>query len=157
MKLVKFYHLPLKEKLFFAINFFLLGVARLLTKLFNYRKISFLYGHFCYMTLASTILNDTEVNQAKRVARRIKLVSRHTPWRSNCLTKALVVRFWCAVYRIPYMFYIGFSKNSDAPMGRRAHAWVVAGPVCLTGGDGFLSHVVTQSYSSLRFKNKSLI
>ena len=151
MKIIKFFGLPLTEKCFFLINFGMLGLARILTITFNYRKISFLYGHFCKMHVCSILLTEEEKHRAARLSSRLRLASKHTPWRSNCLTKSIVARFWCAYYRLPFMFFIGFPKSSKSPLGVKAHAWVMSGPVDVSSGNAFETHVVVQSYSSVTF------
>ena len=148
MRIIKFYRLPIKEKFFFVINFCMLGLVRILTLSFNYRKISFMYGHFCKMHACSFVLTEEEKQSAKKLSSRLRLASKNTPWRSNCLTMSIAARLWCAYYKLPFMFYIGFPKSSRAPLGIEAHAWVMSGSIDLTGGNGFETHAVVQSYSS---------
>ena len=138
-------------KLLLISNFCLLGLARVLTFSMNYRKMSFLYGGFCKMHVGSTLINPQKKWICLRLSKSIDMASKYTFWQSTCLTQALVARFWCAVFNVPYMLYIGYPKSSESMLGLKAHAWVMAGPVCISGGDGFKNHAVVESYSNLRF------
>ncbi len=149
MKIVTFLKMPLREKSLFFFNYLLCGIARLSINLFNYRRISFYYGHFTKMTTSCTIITPEQKIRARLIGRRVKLAAKYTPWDSSCLTQAMVAKFWCKYHKIPYMFFIGFAKNSDKPLGKEAHAWITAGPIAITGGHSFTSHQVVLSYTSL--------
>ena len=148
MKIKTFWHMPIKQKLFFFINFFFCGVARAVINLFSYKQISPYLGTSCRMLTASTIVSKHQIQQAVLIGRSIKLVAHYTPWDSNCLTQAMVAKFWCQYFKIPYFLFIGFAKGSDKPLGEEGHAWVMAGPVAITGGYCFSSHQVVSTYSN---------
>lgn len=148
LKYITFWSMPIKQKILFFINFFLCGVARASINLFSYKQLSPYFGNSCRMLTASTIASKEQIQQARCIKRSIQLVVRYTPWNSNCLTQAMVVKFWCQYYRIPYLFFIGFSKKTQKPLGEEAHAWVTVGPVAVSGGYGFMSHHVVLSYSN---------
>lgn len=99
------------------------------------------------MRVASTIISPEKIQQARLFSRSIKLAAKYTPWNSNCLTQAIVAKFWCQRYGIPYMFFIGFAKSCKT-LGKEAHAWVTAGPVAISGGHSLQSHHVVLSYSN---------
>lgn len=77
----------------------------------------------------------------------IKLAAKYTPWTSNCLTQAMVARFWGHLLNIPYVLYIGFAKDELKPSGYAAHAWLTAGPIAITGDMSFESFKVISSYT----------
>lgn len=115
--------------------------------LLSYQRLRVYFGKGCQMLVASTILSNEQLQHALLTRRSIALAVRFTPWKSTCLTQALVAGFWCRYYQIPYVFFIGLNKNS-APLEKDAHAWVVAGPIAITGGYSLSTHHVISSYSN---------
>jgi hypothetical protein len=87
--------------------------------------------------LLSTILSKKKIQYAAALRRSIQLAAQHTPWNSNCLTQAMVAKFWCHHLKIPYVLYIGFAKDKTKPEGYAAHAWLTAGPIAITFGYSF--------------------
>lgn len=148
MKALTFWRMPFKEKAIFFINFWLLGIAKLAIQLMSYKRLSGYFGHSCKMLVASTLISQKQIQQALFIRRTILRAARYTPWNSNCLPQALVAKFWCQRYKIPYLFFIGLAKKSDLPLGRDAHAWITAGAVAITGGHCLETHHVICSYSS---------
>lgn len=144
--------MPAQQKGLFFMNFFFCGVAKVAIKLFGHKRLTPYYGHFCRMQMVSTILSKHQLQQALSLKRAISLAARYTPWNSNCLTQALVAKFWCTYKQIPYMLFIGFEKNSEKPLGENSHAWVMAGPIAISGGFSFNTHQVILSYSNINFK-----
>lgn len=71
---------------------------------------------------------------------------KYTPWKSTCLVEAMIGKFWCERFHIPYVFYIGFRKDASKPEGLGSHAWLTAGPVMVSGGDSFAEFAVISSY-----------
>lgn len=102
------------------------------------------------MKVASTLLPQEHVSRALQIKRSIAFAAKYTPWNSSCLTQAMVAKFWCQYYNIPYFLFVGFAKVSDKPMGRDAHAWITAGPIAITGGHGLEDYHVIYSYSNLK-------
>lgn len=147
-KTIAFWGLSPQKKRMFFLNFCLLGFARGLIMICSYRRIAPYLGHNCRMLQASTLPYLMQYQRILHIKRSIALASRYTPWTSTCLTQAMIAVFWCKRERIPYMLYVGFAKQREKPLGREAHAWVTAGPVLVSGGDGFKTHHVVYSYSN---------
>ena len=149
MKIMSFFRLSWRQKLGFLINFTLCGVARAAINLFNYRTLRPYFGYACPMKVASTLLPKETYRRVWAIRRSIELAARYTPWDSSCLTQAMVAKFWCQFYGIPYFFFIGFAKKSTKPLGQDAHAWVTAGPIAITGGHSLETHQVIYSFTNL--------
>lgn len=149
MKINTFWRMPRQQKILFFMNFFLCGIARASINLLSYKRISPFFGNFCRMTLISTRPTQEQMRRAILLRQSIKLAARYTPWNSSCLTQAMVAKFWCQRYKIPYMFFIGLAKHSQKPLGEEAHAWVTAGPIAITGGHSLNTHQVVRSYSNV--------
>ncbi|MCH9690053.1 MAG: lasso peptide biosynthesis B2 protein [Gammaproteobacteria bacterium] len=145
-KVYLFWHLPFKLKILFCINFFLCGIARACILLFPLKRLSPYFGILYKNIMCSTILSKKQLRHATQLRRSIKLAAKYTPWNSNCLTQAMVAKFWCQQLNIPYILYIGFAKNIDKPNGYAAHAWLTAGPIAITGELSFPHYQVISSY-----------
>lgn len=145
-----FWHMRLKYKIFFLINFMLCGFARASINLLPLKYLAPYFGEFQKTLTLSTIITKKQHSHARLIGQSVRLAANYTPWDSNCLTQAIVATFWCRLYRIPYVFYIGFSKAVNEPSGYMAHAWISAGPVAITGGDGLKDYHVLASYVYFR-------
>lgn len=141
--------MPYKEKQMFFINFCLCGIAKLATRCMKYKRISAYFGKSCQNMVASTLISEQQIKQALFIRRNVHLAARYTPWDSSCLTRALVVKFWCQRYKLPYLFYIGLPRVCNQQTTIKAHAWITTGPIVITGGDCFDSHHVICSYSNV--------
>lgn len=141
-----FWTLPLKNKGLFFFNFILCGIACGCVRLFKLQQISPYFGVQVRNVVCSTLLTPKQLHQALLLQRSIRLAVKYTPWNSNCLTQALVARFWCAVLKIPYVLYIGFTKDSNESSGFSSHAWITAGPIAITGELSFPDYSVIASY-----------
>ena len=143
-----FLHMRFKLKCLFVANFILCGIARAFINLLPLKDLAPYFGALHKNIIFSTILTRTQHNHAIKLRRSIALVAKYTPWDSNCLTQAMVAKFWCAYLNIPYVLYIGFTKDADKPSGYASHAWLTAGPVAITGEHSFSSFNVVSSYTS---------
>lgn len=143
-----FLHMRFKLKCLFVINFILCGIARVFINLLPLKHLTPYFGTLHKNIIFSTLLTRVQRNQAIQLRRSIALVAKYTPWDSNCLTQAMVAKFWCSCLNIPYVLYIGFTKDADKPSGYASHAWLTAGPVAITGEHSFSSFKVVSSYTS---------
>ena len=136
----------IKYTVLLMINFILCGLARASINLFPLRYLTPYFGAFQKTLTLSTLLSDKQRRRALWIGKAVRLAASYTPWDSSCLTQAMVAKFWCRLYRIPYVFYIGFARSVDEPSGYMAHAWITAGPVAITGGEGLNHYHVVSSY-----------
>lgn len=147
-KLRTLWHIPLQQKKLIVVSFFLCGIARAAIKTLSFQKLNLYFGEKCHGTLCSTRLSPAQISQALLIKRAIRIAAQYTPWISNCLSQAMVAKFFCDRYNIPYMFYIGFSAGQTPTKKLEGHAWVTAGPIAVTGGHGFVTHRTLLSYTS---------
>ena len=155
-KINTFLQLSFRQKFLFFVNFILCGMTRLLIHCLPFKRLSPYFGQLYDNQLLSTILSQTQLQQATQIKHSIRMAAKYTPWHSNCLTQALVAKFWCQRLNIPYIFYIGIAKDSTKPTGYSAHAWLTTGPIAITGGYSFSSFQVISSYVSKHIFNKRL-
>lgn len=156
MKIVTFWRMPRQQKHMFVVDWCLGGLAWIAIKSLPYHKLSRFFGHHHRMLAASTILSPKQIQQAVHIKRMIALTERYSPWHLNCLMQAVLAKFWCQRYQIPYMLFIGFAKSSQQPLGKEGHAWVTAGPLAITGGHSLATHQIVLTYSNCHLKTTAL-
>ena len=144
--IAQFTQMRFKHQVFFSINFCLCGLARAAIHLFPLKRLSPYFGPFYKTVTISTLVTPQQMRRAAQIGRSVRLAAQYTPWDSSCLTQAMVAKFWCKLFKIPYVLYIGFAKAPDEPSGYKAHAWITAGRVAITGGDGLMDYKVISSY-----------
>lgn len=149
MKIATFYRMPYQEQKMFFINFFLCALAKIAIHCLSYKRLSAYFGHFRQMLVASTLPSTQQIQQALSIKRSIVLTARYTLWDSTCLTQALVAKFWCQRYQIPYFLFIGLAKEKKQSSDINAHAWITVGPIAITGGHALVTHHVICSYSNV--------
>ena len=88
---------------------------------------------------------STRVSQAFQVALAVRRMSRHTPWRSNCLAKAIAGRLMLHRRRIASTVYFGMARQRDGEM--TAHAWLKSGEMTLTGGSNLDRYAIVAIFS----------
>lgn len=135
-----FARLPLGEQALFLLAFAGLGVARAAVLGVPFRRISPWLGRQVQLAAQTPLLEPRQIEVARRVGRVVRLAARYTPWESKCLAQAMTARFLLARRQIPHAFYLGVAK--DLVDGMTAHAWICAGPVYVTGGNGFARFTV---------------
>ncbi len=148
MKRLTVWRMRTKKKSLFAINVLLCGFFKALIQILPYSCLARSFGRSCGMLIASTVISSQQHQQALFLQQTIGLASRSTPWNSSCLTQALVAKFWCNHYGIPYFFFIGVDKNKSHNEERAVHAWVTAGAVAISGGHAFKTHHPIANYSN---------
>lgn len=146
-KTLSFWRMPFRFKTMLAINYVLCGIAKGSIHLLPLPRLSTYFGQFNKMTTVSTITTQQQIQRALVIGKSVRIAAKYTPWDSSCLTQAMVAKFWCSIFKIPYVLYIGFAKSTAAASGYDAHAWITAGPIVLTGGSGSFGHyTVVSSY-----------
>lgn len=147
-KLRSFWKFPLVDKLLVPIIFMLLGIARAAILVLPFRFYAGLLGQYRQTEVFTPVLVSSEVARARRIGRIVRSTAYVTPWESLCLVQALVASLLLRLLNLPYILHFGLAKNTDPkdkePM--KAHAWVTAGPVAVTGGRSLSKFTVVGSY-----------
>ena len=124
----------------------LLGVARLLILCVPFRKLAPHLGE----TAAAAWLplpTPAQTGRAVLIGRVVKTAARYTPWESNCFPQAVVARWLLGWYGVPFTLCFGLQRRPE-DQAMLAHAWVAAGRVRVTGGQGFGQFTVVGSFVS---------
>ena len=124
----------------------LLGLSRLAVLLLPFRRVAAVLGGRSEAAVWVPLLDRDQEATALRIGRAIRSASRFTPWSSNCFAQALSARILLAMHRVPCMLFFGVSRDGGSAR-MVAHAWVAAGRIRVTGGDGFAQYVVVGSFA----------
>ena len=145
--------LPLFTKVWFLPTWVALGVSRALILAVPFRRLAPRLGTAQGTSAHVPLLTQAQESRARAIGRTVRLAARYTPWTSNCFPQAVVARMLLGIHRIPYAIHFGLMPDSRAgaaapapaaprSAGMRAHAWVVAGRVPVTGGHSFHQYTV---------------
>ena len=85
-------------------------------------------------------VQQDEIQQIALVTWAIRIVSRRTPWQSNCLAQALAGQIMLRRRRIVNTLYLGIMKEKDNVL--TAHAWLRSHNFIVTGGGQLERYVV---------------
>jgi hypothetical protein len=130
-----FVRLGLRDQVRFTAAWFLLGFARLLIVLLPFTVVRRLLGENQSEPGQRPVppLDPVQQVRAAHIGRIVEAAAAHAPWRSDCYPQALTARTFLALRRIPHVVSFGVRRDGDALV---AHAWVHAGDVDVTGGNG---------------------
>ena len=70
----------------------------------------------------------------KQVSWAVQMMSRFTPWDSNCLAQAIAAKHMLQRRKLPSTLYLGVARKDAAAL--EAHAWLRSGTVMVTGAQG---------------------
>jgi hypothetical protein len=118
--------------------FLLLGLSRATILFIPFKRVAPYLGQIRHETPPGT-----PSSSAPRVAHAIYLVSRNTPWQSNCFTQALAGHLMLRRRRTAGTLYLGVRKIEGA---LTAHAWLRNGDLIVTGRNGHDLYTVIARY-----------
>ena len=130
-----FVRLGLRDQVRFTAAWFLLGFARILIIVLPFTAVRRLLGddRSGAVDPPPPALDPVQRVRAAHIGRIVEAAAAHAPWRSDCYPQALAARTFLAARRIPHVVSFGVRRDGDALV---AHAWVHAGDVAVTGGNG---------------------
>ncbi|MCL2542973.1 MAG: lasso peptide biosynthesis B2 protein [Nocardioidaceae bacterium] len=77
-------------------------------------------------------LGPADVARARWISHVVQVAASRTPWTSSCYPQALTARILLRAVRLPHRVCFGVRRDATGEL--RAHAWVTAGEVAVTGG-----------------------
>jgi hypothetical protein len=122
--------------LWLAPTWLLLGLSRATILVVPFRRLAPRIGVLTGVEPWIPLISEAQRVRAVQIARTVNTAARYTPWESNCFPQAVTARILLGLYRIPYALYFGLAKG-PGHAETKAHAWVAAGPVRVTGGLSF--------------------
>lgn len=142
-----FLRLPVLIQFGFVPTWLLLGLAKVLIFNVPFRRLAAKLGEHAGVAPWVPVLTTGQEFRALSIGRLVRLTARYTPWDSNCFPQAVVARWWLGLYGIPYALYFGLMRAPDGTE-MKAHAWVAAGRIRVTGGTSFGQFTVVGSFVS---------
>lgn len=139
--------LPLGFTALAVLAWFLLWPARLAVLTVPLRRLVRVFGKDHGVNPAVPLVSDVQVEKARTIGRAIALAVRYSPKSANCYPQALVARFLLRIRRVPHALFFGLRRDPETD-AMDAHAWVMAGPLPVTGGHGFTRYTVVRSFLS---------
>jgi hypothetical protein len=79
-------------------------------------------------------LGARDLGRARRIGWVVGTAAARTPWRSDCFPQALTARVLLWAARVPHVVTLGLRRDDSGAL--KAHVWVAAGDVAVTGGSG---------------------
>jgi hypothetical protein len=147
-KAATFLYQPLFVQAWFLPVWALLGVAKALIFTLSFRRLAPWLGHRSGIAPWVPVLSEAQEQRALLIGRAVRMAARYTPWDSNCFPQAVVARGLLGLYGVPYALFFGLRRDPTDPAGAKAHAWVAAGRVRVTGGLGFFEFTVVGCFAS---------
>lgn len=126
----------------------LLWPARLAVMTIPLRFLVRVFGQDHGVNAAVPIISEAQCARALTIANAIALAVKYSPKSANCYPQALVGRLLLRVSNVPHALFFGLRRDPDTG-AMDAHAWVVAGPLPVTGGYSFNRYTVVRSFLSV--------
>lgn len=142
-----FLSLPRFHKIWLLPVWFLLGITRLTVLLIPFRSLAPFIGVPVGVNAWVPVTSPANTRRAAAIGQVVRLAARYAPWDANCLAQALAARILMGLYRVPYALFFGVARDRLSA-DLTAHAWVVTGPVRVTGGESFSAYTVVGMYVS---------
>lgn len=121
----------------------LLGISRLIINTAPFKHYAHRLGVLDGTAPRTPLITRQQEARARVISSTIKVAAKYSPWEANCFPQAMTARCLLGLYNIPYALFFGLRReahsngNSDAENALKAHAWIVCGPVIVTGGASF--------------------
>lgn len=136
----------------------LIGLSAAVVALVPLRRIAPWLGTHLGAVAVRPPVNAAQERRALLIAQTIALAASYAPFRADCYPQALAARALCALWRVPCAVHLGAALgDGNEPDGNgpklRAHAWVCAGDVIVSGGVGsFAAHTVVACFGPAALK-----
>lgn len=134
-KIRKFTTLSVEEKKLFLEAYVTLGIMRTAILTISFKRLTRSLEH-SPIKVETTVLDEHQMNIAKKVGEAITRTSAYTPWESACLAQSLTAQKMLQKRGIPGVFYLGAAKDEESKGKIIAHAWSQCGDEIITGGNG---------------------
>ena len=129
----------------------LVGVAAAAIRAVPFARIAPVLGHPLGDVALCPLLTPRQLRRARLVSRAIACAARVAPFRADCLPQALAAAVACRWLDVPTATHLGVSlRDAERNAALNAHAWILAGPIAVTGGRGVSAFRVVACFSTLR-------
>jgi hypothetical protein len=141
--LSKFARLSGPDRLLFLEAALWLGIARLAILCVPFRLIAPLLGK--HMAESPQRIAPSHRDHVERISWAVKTASRHVPWESKCLTRAMAAKGMFRLRGIQSTIYLGLAKDGEENL--TAHAWLRCAEVTVVGTRGKDQFMVISSFA----------
>ncbi|MCC2251754.1 lasso peptide biosynthesis B2 protein [Virgibacillus sp. AGTR] len=131
--------------------FFYLGWGRIL-KALPFAMVSPLLGNQSEET--SSQITETNIHVLKHISESIEIMSRYTPWDSQCLVKAIAGQKMLRRRHMESTLYLGTAKDANDEL--IAHSWLRSGSYYVTGKAGMRKFTVVATFAMRTNSGKSV-
>jgi len=135
-KTLSFLRQPRFTQLWFVPLWMLLGLSKAVIFTVSFRRLAPHLGAATGVAPWVPVLVPAQEARALQIGRAVRLAACYTPWNSNCFPQAVAARLLLGLYRIPYALYFGLMRDPET-REFKAHAWIAAGRVRVTGNESF--------------------
>ena len=146
-KLRSFWRLPAFSKLWLLPMWLLLGVSKAMIFTISFQRLAARLGQPLGVAPWVPLVDAHQRGRALQIGRAVRLAANYTPWDSNCFPQAVAARLLLGLYGVPYALYFGLARDA-LTRETQAHAWVMAGPVAVTGGASFARFTVVGVFAT---------
>lgn len=140
-------HLSAFSKFWLAPIWLLLGVSKALIFTIRFQRLATRLGQPVGVAPWVPLVTPPQQARALQIGRAVRLAAKYTPWDSNCFPQAVVARLLLGWYGVPYALYFGLARDAQT-RETQAHAWVMSGPVAVTGGHSFAQFTVVGVFAT---------
>lgn len=121
----------------------LLGIAKIAIFTAPFRAIVARLGTPLNASSWIPLLTPEQLVRARKISKLIQGVAPYTLWDSNCFPQAISARLLLGLYGVPGSLFFGVHKDGKQ---MKAHAWVCADKIRVTGGYSFNQFTVVAGY-----------
>ncbi|MGM1051934.1 MAG: lasso peptide biosynthesis B2 protein [Pseudomonadota bacterium] len=136
---------PLFTRIWVFPTWVMLGISRLIIITVTFKRLAPYLGHPVGLQAYTHLLTANQERRAIQIAHVIQLAARYSPWVANCFPQAVTARVLLGLFHIPYALYFGLARDREN-RDFKAHAWVIAGSVPVSGGYSFSDYTVVGCY-----------
>ena len=141
-KFTTWVRLPLKDQILTFEIAILLLVSKLSIFCLPFKRIVAFLGN---LQIESTQeLPEETIQKANRIRKYIKKVAVMMPFKSVCFDQAITAKVMLDRRKIPATVYFGVANKDEVNI--KAHAWVRAGQIMVTGGEGHQEFTVVAHF-----------
>jgi Transglutaminase-like superfamily len=133
-----------KEYLLLIEAWFFLALARAILIVMPFKRIAPLLGKMNNIELSSQSREYTTILHHIKVG--ILRASRFSPWRTKCFEQAIAGKAMLRMRHISSLLYLGAYKDPVNQL--KAHAWLIAGDIVVTGGPNIEQYTVVSWFGS---------
>jgi hypothetical protein len=151
-KLRVFWQLSVSAKLLLVPAWLSLCLSAGIFRFLRFGRLGQLLGRNIGAGACCPLASPAAQDRATAISSAVRIASRYTPFRGDCVPQALAGQFLCRALNVPSALHFGIRNSVGSPAGLKdmeAHAWLVVGPVFVTGGRSFRTHTTTACFLAL--------